>query len=178
LQRQKESNTQRLQAHQSKNMPTTRKSTRSNAASGKQAKLTFNNRVTKAVPKSAKDAALSADTTPVKPSPLSKSVPQEVEEELAVPKPEQELAVPEPEQEEAAPEVEETEAEKKADKITDAQISKYWRGIEAQRMSKRVHQEDLSVGEKVLRYFDVSSQYGVSCVIFLAQSSRITSKIC
>jgi DNA polymerase delta subunit 4 len=57
---------------------------------------------------------------------------------------------------------EKTEAELKAEKITDAQIKKYWKAIEKERKAPRVHQEDLDLGEKVLRYFDVSSQYGVS----------------
>lgn len=57
---------------------------------------------------------------------------------------------------------EKTEAELKAEKITDAQIKSYWKAIEKVRKAPRVHQEDLDLGEKVLRYFDVSSQYGVS----------------
>ena len=52
--------------------------------------------------------------------------------------------------------------EVKASKVTDAQIKRYWRDREAERRAPRVHQEDLSVEEKVLRYWDMSSQYGVS----------------
>ena len=51
--------------------------------------------------------------------------------------------------------------EKKAERVTDAQIRKYWRERENERTAKRVHQEDLSVEEKVLRLFDMSSQFGV-----------------
>ncbi len=70
----------------------------------------------------------------------------------------QEAVVPQP-----APVVrEKSKAEVAAEKLTDAQINKYWCGIEAQRGAKRVHQEELSTDERVLRYFDVSSQYGVS----------------
>lgn len=56
----------------------------------------------------------------------------------------------------------EAEVEAEAEKVTEAQIKKFWREAEAARIAKRVHQQDLSVGEKVLRYFDISSQYGVS----------------
>jgi DNA polymerase delta subunit 4 len=57
---------------------------------------------------------------------------------------------------------EKSEVELKAEKITDAQIKKYWKDIESQRIAPRVHQQDLDLSEKILRYFDVSSQYGVS----------------
>ncbi|KAK4101111.1 hypothetical protein N658DRAFT_507420 [Parathielavia hyrcaniae] len=56
-----------------------------------------------------------------------------------------------------------SEDELRAEKITDRAIERYWAGIEASRMAKAVHKkhgEGLSTGEKVLRYFDVSSQYG------------------
>jgi DNA polymerase delta subunit 4 len=79
-----------------------------------------------------------------------------------------------------------SEAERLAEKVTDTQIKRYWRGREAERTVERgkvpylrrlitwnertyansfptVHQEGLSIEEKVLRYFDVSSQYGVGC---------------
>ena len=74
-----------------------------------------------------------------------------------------------------------TEAEILAEKVTDAQIKKYWRARDAERITPRgkifslriflenlltmmlvVHQEDLSMEEKILRLFDMSSQYGVS----------------
>lgn len=44
--------------------------------------------------------------------------------------------------------------------MTEAHINKYWKSIEMERMAPRVHQEGLSTHEKILRYFDVSSQYG------------------
>ncbi|GAB1313448.1 hypothetical protein MFIFM68171_03658 [Madurella fahalii] len=56
-----------------------------------------------------------------------------------------------------------SEAELRAEKISDAAVERYWAGIESSRMAKEVHKkhtEGLSTGEKVLRYFDVSSQYG------------------
>jgi len=57
-------------------------------------------------------------------------------------------------------EKEKTEEEIKAEKITDAQIKKYWRTRENERSAPRVHQEDLKDEEKVLRLFDMSSQFG------------------
>lgn len=49
-----------------------------------------------------------------------------------------------------------------ARRITDAAIKKYWAAKEKQRLAPRVHQDDLSLHEKVLREFDMSGQYGVS----------------
>jgi DNA polymerase delta subunit 4 len=57
---------------------------------------------------------------------------------------------------------ESTPEEEAAKRITDAAIKKYWVSKEQQRLAQRVHQQDLSVYEKVLREFDVSGQYGVS----------------
>ncbi|RMZ77679.1 hypothetical protein DV738_g4255, partial [Chaetothyriales sp. CBS 135597] len=49
-----------------------------------------------------------------------------------------------------------------AEKVTDGQIRKYWQAEEEKRKARRVqvHQESLSVHEKILRHFDISSQYG------------------
>lgn len=134
--------------------------------------------MTKNVPKSAKDAALAAPPAKARPSPLSKEAVLEEDtvqdatvdedEKPAVSEVEEpDVAVGAEDEEEEAetialPAPEKTEAELEAEKTTDAQIARYWKGIEAQRIAPRVHQEGLSVGEKVLRYFDVSSQYGVS----------------
>lgn len=52
--------------------------------------------------------------------------------------------------------------EAQARKITDSQIKKFWREKESERLVPRVHQEDLSVREKVLREWDVSGEYGVN----------------
>jgi DNA polymerase delta subunit 4 len=59
-------------------------------------------------------------------------------------------------------EEERTPEEVKAAKVTDAQIKRYWRERENERRTPRVHQESLSVEEKILRLWDMSSQYGVS----------------
>ncbi|KAG0651754.1 DNA polymerase delta subunit p12 [Hyphodiscus hymeniophilus] len=50
--------------------------------------------------------------------------------------------------------------EEKARKVTDAQIRRYWRDREAERRAPRVHQGDLSIEEKILRLWDMSSQFG------------------
>ncbi|KAK3314512.1 DNA polymerase delta, subunit 4-domain-containing protein [Apodospora peruviana] len=138
-------------------MPTTRKSTRSSGAAtgAKQSILSFNHRVTKSVPKSAKDSL-------VKPAPgLAKEyVPEEPVEVDEITSP------VESEVEEATtPPVvaEKSDAEVKAARVSDAAIERYWGKIETSRMAKEVHRkhtEGLSTGEKVLRYFDVSSHYG------------------
>ncbi|KAI0911029.1 DNA polymerase delta, subunit 4-domain-containing protein [Ustulina deusta] len=138
-------------------MPPTRRSSGGGRPSGKQATLSFNHRVTKSVPKSVKNAISSA---PAK-SPLAKHVTNaepDVKEEVDTDIEEEKVKVEEPKP--VAPEREKTEAELRADKITDRQISRYWRDIESERRTKRLHQEGLSLAEKILRYWDVSSQYG------------------
>lgn len=160
-------------------MPTTRRAAAASArgrpgpAKG-QSTISFSGRVTKAVPKDLKKAAVEAPAiarTAIPERPASKNeVTKEEEEEEAVDVVAEEpeiLEEPELESEtEVEPAVEQvpekTEVELKAEKITDAQIKSYWKAIEKQRKAPRVHQEDLDLGEKVLRYFDVSSQYGVS----------------
>lgn len=144
-------------------MPTTRRSTggtRARPGPGKgQSTISFSNKVTKSVPKDTKKAVIS-----------SPAVTKIAEPETAIPAKEEveDVVVNEPdasEGEEVEPRVEvpeKADAEVKAEKISDAQINKYWRSVESQRKAPRVHQEDLDVSEKVLRYFDVSSQYGVS----------------
>ncbi|KAI0518156.1 DNA polymerase delta, subunit 4-domain-containing protein [Xylaria bambusicola] len=136
-------------------MPATRRSTGGGRPTGKQATLSFNHRVTKSVPKSAKNLS-SAHAQ----SPLAKhviNVEPDVKDEVDA---EEKAEVEEPKQVEVAPEREKTEAELRADEISDRQISQYWRDIENERRTKRLHQEDLSLAEKILRYWDVSSQYG------------------
>ncbi|KAL2044348.1 hypothetical protein N7G274_003053 [Stereocaulon virgatum] len=50
--------------------------------------------------------------------------------------------------------------EEKAKKIPEAQIRRYWKAKEDERIAPRVHQQGLSLNEKILRHFDLSSQYG------------------
>ncbi|KAM3526401.1 hypothetical protein NHJ13051_003448 [Beauveria bassiana] len=144
-------------------MPTTRRTTggaraRPGPTKG-QATISFSNRVTKAVPKDVKSSI-------VVPSRQKFDAPAQKEPGVDNVVSEPEVAEQPKEEEEEETLVEEaavpskTEAELKAERTSDAQIGKYWRSIEAQRIAPRVHQEDLSLHEKVLRYFDVSSQYG------------------
>lgn len=49
-----------------------------------------------------------------------------------------------------------------ARQISEAAIRKYWETKEKQRMAPRVHQQDVSLHEKILREFDMSSHFGVS----------------
>ncbi|KAI1337664.1 DNA polymerase delta, subunit 4-domain-containing protein [Xylariaceae sp. FL0016] len=144
-------------------MPATRRSTGSARPTGKQATLSFNHRVTKSVPKSGKSVTSS---TPKQQSPLKKELP--IEPEDASPtadgdeddddeNDENDVAIKDAP---VAPEPAKSAAEQKAQKVSDKQIEAYWRALERERIAKRVHQEDLSLAEKVLRYWDVSSQYG------------------
>lgn len=148
-------------------MPATRRSTSgARSSQGKQSTLSFNNRVTKSVSK-----PKTLGSPPSKQSPL-KHVVAATEDE---PDAKDDVSAREPdvvEEEAHAVEAEPvpSEAEARAAKISDRQIDLYWHKVEAERKARRVHQEDLSVAEKVLRYFDVSSQYGVSvpCLGFCA----------
>ncbi|KAI9677108.1 MAG: hypothetical protein M1822_008217 [Bathelium mastoideum] len=58
------------------------------------------------------------------------------------------------EKEQQTPEVEQ------ARKISEAKIKAYWRGKEKTGIAPRVHQQELSVEEKVLREWDMSGEYG------------------
>ncbi|KAK2607539.1 hypothetical protein N8I77_006205 [Diaporthe amygdali] len=142
-------------------MPTTRKSSTRGAAaraaaSKQQSTLSFNHKVTKTgTAKSGKKDKLSTPTpAKVEQQPQAQSPTQEDVEDFQVEQLEEVLPT------QPVPELEKSEAELSAEKITDAQIKRYWKGVEAARIAKRVHQDDLSQAEKVLRYFDVSSQYG------------------
>jgi len=140
-------------------MPTTRRSLGGRAvATGNQSKLSFNNRVTKPLPKSVKD---SAAASPLKKELVREEVEKGEDDDVKPDEPQQQIQRA-TEQQVASVGVAKSDAELKAAKMGDAAVQKYWRKVEAERMAKRVHQEDLTLSEKVLRYFDVSSHYGVS----------------
>ncbi|TKA37747.1 hypothetical protein B0A54_09749 [Friedmanniomyces endolithicus] len=67
--------------------------------------------------------------------------------------------------------------EAQARSVTETQIKQYWRQKEAMRLAPRVHQEGMTVYEKVLREWDMSGQFGVSlhptCVADLDDRSGI-----
>ncbi|KAI1411284.1 DNA polymerase delta, subunit 4-domain-containing protein [Hypoxylon sp. FL1857] len=134
-------------------MPTTRRSSGHSRATGRQSTLSFNHRVTKP---SAKDLS-----KPIKQSPLAKHVSSTEKEEPTAEDEAVKIEVEEePQVAQPEPEPEKSAAELRAEKISDRQIDQYWRKLERERVAKRVHQEDLTLAEKVLRYWDVSSQYG------------------
>jgi DNA polymerase delta subunit 4 len=170
-------------------MPTTRsRSSRSSSgAGGKQSTLSFKHKVTKAIktgkeeykspsrtkeyipkpsPEPSKDTKPDADSdnddvsqvqTPTTPASAIDSEKQQQQHDRPLRQIEQQAQA-------ALAQPAKSEEELQAEKITDRAIERYWAGIEASRMAKAVHKkhgEGLSTGEKVLRYFDVSSQYGV-----------------
>ena len=153
-------------------MPTTRRSTRSSTGAGaKQQTLSFKHKVTKAIktgkegyksPARAKEYIPEPSPEPATTPTKTKKTPDHDDTE---PQPapttttDEQLAAAS-----AAAEQPQTDAELAAAQITDKAIEKYWRGIEDSRTAQAVHKkhgEGLATGEKVLRYFDVSSQYGV-----------------
>ena len=70
-------------------------------------------------------------------------------------------------QAEAKEAVERDQKELEALKVSEAQIKRYWKLKEEIRRAPRVHQQGLGVHEKVLREFDLSSQFGVSVIFSL-----------
>jgi len=132
-----------------------RKSTRAAAAaSRKQSTLSFNHRITKNTPKSAKDSSLSAAFAP-------RNSPKKEREQCPEPSDhrlEQDEEPRLPQTAKVAHRLSGPEARAKI--ISDKAIEEYWSQIESQRQTARIHNEPLTTGEKVLRYFDVSSQYG------------------
>ncbi|KAJ4235791.1 hypothetical protein NW759_000874 [Fusarium solani] len=143
-------------------MPATRRSaggarSRGPPTKGQSTLTSFSNRVTKNVAKSAKKSIISPSITKIDPTQAPK---QTKAEEVVVEEPEPIEVDEEEEQPEVAPEPEKSEAELRAEQITDVQIKKYWKTIEEQWTSPRLHQQGVSLSERVLRYFDVSSQYG------------------
>ena len=66
------------------------------------------------------------------------------------------------EKEVAAQKAESNPEDEAARRITDTTIKKYWTAKEKQRLAPRVHQDNISLNEKILREFDMSAQYGVS----------------
>ncbi|KAF5247929.1 hypothetical protein FANTH_6210 [Fusarium anthophilum] len=141
-------------------MPTTRRSAASTRSRGPPAKgqstLSFSNKVTKPVPKSAKKSAISASISKLDPS--QHAAQREVEN--IVVDDHESIEVDKEEEVEAVLEPVKSELELQAEKVTDTQIKKYWKSIEGQWTTPRLHQQDVSLSERVLRYFDVSSQYG------------------
>jgi DNA polymerase delta subunit 4 len=62
--------------------------------------------------------------------------------------------------------------EVKASKVTDEQIRRFWRDRETERLAPRVHMGGIRLEEKVCRFFDMSSQFGVSSLPLFTCSSE------
>ena len=132
-----------------------------------QSTISFASRVTKPVTRDAKKAALSdaPRKATVEATPPSKDEAEETPVEDVSPEEVEPV-------EETTPDEEKTEAELRAEQVSDREIAGYWAKLESERIAPRVHQEGVPLSEKVLRYFDVSSQYGVSsCHPFTTSSS-------
>ncbi|CBX93847.1 hypothetical protein IAQ61_003727 [Plenodomus lingam] len=129
------------------------------AAKSSQSTLAFHgasNKVTKsgARPQGAKKGLLS-DTKPKTPT-----QPEVTNIENDEPSTTEVAILEQAEQEVKAQEVESTPEEEAARRMTDASIKKYWAAKEKQRKAPRVHQQELTVHEKILREFDMSAHYG------------------
>jgi len=158
-------------------MPRGRKSA-ARTAPVAQSTLSFNNRVTKSGTQlqrdeqtaSAKKLAHLEETinqeeteiAEVKPSPKSTQVKPETEDEEG----EDTIVEEEPEPSKAGARRKvrtvkgKDDRELAAEKVTDPQLKKYWQKEENARLAPRVHQQSLPLHEKILRHFDLSSQYG------------------
>lgn len=164
-------------------MPTTRRSTgggRARAGPERgQSTISFASRVTKSVPKDAKKAALSdpPKQATVKATPPPKD---EAEETPAEETPAEEASADEAEPvPDVTPDEEKSAAELRAEEVSDRDIAGYWAGVESGRIAPRAHQGDVTLSEKVLRYFDVSSQYGVSSAApWRAAAGLVLTRIC
>ncbi|KAL2759745.1 hypothetical protein ACRALDRAFT_1067522 [Sodiomyces alcalophilus JCM 7366] len=146
-------------------MPPTRRATggaraRHGPAKG-QSTLSFSNRVSKSV--SRHDAKKSI----VSPA-IHKGSDEDIQEVTKVDvEPEETVEVEKETEGEAEETAEEevqapikSEAELRAEKISDAQIAKYWKDVQARNIAPQVHVEDVSFEERILRHFDVSLHYG------------------
>ncbi|KAJ5990202.1 hypothetical protein N7522_010409 [Penicillium canescens] len=128
-----------------------------------QSTLSFGNRsrVTKPVTKPT-DKAKVLDSTPPLSQKSTSATPEPQNVSVSPVEPSKphvaELAVrPQPTVETPAPWSEE---DKRALKLTKQDIWRYWRAQEESRKAPRIHQQGIDVEEKVLRHFDLSSQYG------------------
>ncbi|KAG5946044.1 hypothetical protein E4U59_004708 [Claviceps monticola] len=138
-------------------MPTTRRSTARTGSTKGQSTISFTNKVTKPVAKNVKSVVATPKTATVDIPERTKPIEEKTKEDVNK-KDEEESQQSAPQLETAPPKISETKL--RAGKLTDAHINKYWKSVERQRKASRVHQQGISVNEKVLRYFDVSSQYG------------------
>ncbi|KZF19419.1 putative DNA polymerase delta subunit 4 [Xylona heveae TC161] len=144
------------------------KSSRQSAGGPSQATLNFgssHSRVTKpTVARTGKEALKEKDVTTKKDPALvlqgvndDNDVQAIASPDLAEPTTAEVAIIDQTEAEVAKPKTKEEQA---AEKVSDAQLKRYWKAREDERKAPRVHQEGLSMNEKILRHFDLSSQYG------------------
>ncbi|OBT65669.1 hypothetical protein VE03_05589 [Pseudogymnoascus sp. 23342-1-I1] len=140
-------------------MPPSTRRPRGAPAKGAQSTLSFNGastRITKHTGPAGKDLKRAE---PAKPAPKTDVIDldhaaaaeAEVREAEAVPV----QVLPQP-----APASALTPEEVEAERVPHGQVLRYWKAKEAERLAPRVHQEDLRTEDKILRHFDMSSQYG------------------
>ncbi|GKT44408.1 DNA polymerase delta subunit 4 [Colletotrichum spaethianum] len=142
-------------------MPTTRRSAggaraRPGPTRG-QSTISFSHRVSKPVPKEQKKAAL---TSAVERAEIGKPAKDEEEaNEIQLDEP----ASPEIEEPDVKEEVpEKSESVTRAEKISDAQINKYWKSVEAQRIAPRVHQKDPCIGLQRMKRWQRAERLGLN----------------
>ncbi|PHH60530.1 hypothetical protein CDD81_1577 [Ophiocordyceps australis] len=138
-------------------MPVPKRATRSGSVRG-QSTLSFHNKITKSVPNDGTNidkAAASVVASPASEPQNPRLTEKRVDDGDDALQAEQQI-----EPDWAQQVTPKSEAEREAVQISDAEIHKYWQSVEKQRRAPRVHQEHLETGEKILRYFDVSSQFG------------------
>jgi DNA polymerase delta subunit 4 len=149
-----------------------------------QSTLSFNSKSARVTKPSAADASTKKVSSKISEAELGEAVDNVHSEDLNL---EPEVAEV-PIRQQAKPVAVKDEAEEKAEKISDPQLKRYWKAEEDKRKAPRgtyrciqdylagrgifaaslklillllsVHQEHLSMNEKILRHFDLSSQYG------------------
>lgn len=168
-------------------MPTKRRSGGATASSKAQSTLAFHaakqNRVTKpgsglsglkgSSPSAKGKSRTASPAPPVDEVPASAQSLEEDEEEGAElegseeEEEAEEEAVVQPLPPAPAPKPKVAEEDERARALSQANIKAYWDGKEKQRTAPRLHQQELSLHEKILREFDISGQYGVSFSLLL-----------
>lgn len=137
-------------------MPPKRRST-GGAAKSSQSTLAFHgasNKVTKpgaSLRTSKKDLLSSTPSKLIQSDPTEDGSPTTAEAAI----------IEQAQQEVAAQEVTSAPEDERARTLTEAKIKQYWQKKEKERKAPRVHQQGLSLHEKVLREWDTSGQYGV-----------------
>ena len=143
-------------------MPTKRRSGGPAAKAKSQSTLAFHGQTSKITKAHVQPPSTKAHKEPVVED-LTSDVESKDESKTTLEDPEEEevasvvVDAPEPE---AVPQL--SPEEEEANQITQAQIRKYWSAKEEIRKAPRVHQESLSLEEKICREWDTNVQFGVS----------------